>query len=52
MTLDNQHLPEIVQEFLKQAKILRSIVQKATWEIVEDIKNMLYDSKSNPPPAR
>lgn len=51
MTLDNQRLPQIVQEFLKQATILRSIVQKATWEVVEDIKNMLYDSKSKPSSA-
>ncbi|KFZ04192.1 hypothetical protein V502_10338 [Pseudogymnoascus sp. VKM F-4520 (FW-2644)] len=41
--LENDRLPNIVKDFLKHADNLRKIVQKATWEIVEDIKSMLYD---------
>ncbi|KFY59291.1 hypothetical protein V496_05718 [Pseudogymnoascus sp. VKM F-4515 (FW-2607)] len=41
--LENDRLPNIVKDFLKHADNLRRIVQKATWEIVEDIKSMLYD---------
>lgn len=52
MTLENQRLPDIVKEFLRHADLLRKIVQKATWEIVEDIKTMLYDDKSMFSPAR
>ncbi|KAK3897898.1 hypothetical protein C8A05DRAFT_38527 [Staphylotrichum tortipilum] len=43
VVLDNGRLPAIVDEFLKHADHLRKLVQKATWEIVEDIKAMLYD---------
>ena len=46
MVLEQGRLPEIVQGFLKQADFLRKLVQKATWEIVEDIKTMLYDRES------
>ncbi|UPK95300.1 hypothetical protein LCI18_006235 [Fusarium solani-melongenae] len=35
----------IVQDFLRQADTLRKLVQKATLEIVEDIKVMLYDQE-------
>ncbi|KAF2721180.1 hypothetical protein K431DRAFT_312687 [Polychaeton citri CBS 116435] len=41
--LEQDHLPSIIQDFLRQADVLRKLVQKATWEIVEDIKGMLYD---------
>ncbi|KAM7189105.1 hypothetical protein V8F33_010226 [Rhypophila sp. PSN 637] len=41
--LDNGHLPAIVSDFLKYAELLRKLVEKATWEIVTDIKEMLYD---------
>ena len=44
--LENDRLPNIVQDFLKNAGTLRKVVQKATWEIVEDIKAMLYDRES------
>ncbi|KND92704.1 Vegetative incompatibility protein HET-E-1, partial [Tolypocladium ophioglossoides CBS 100239] len=43
MVLENDRLPKIVEDFLKHADDLRKLVQKATWEIVEDIKAMLYD---------
>ncbi|KAF2472361.1 uncharacterized protein BDR25DRAFT_341809 [Lindgomyces ingoldianus] len=43
MILETDRLPNIVQEFLKHADTLRKLVEKATWEIVEDIKTMLYD---------
>ncbi|CRG85930.1 Cytoplasmic dynein 2 heavy chain 1 [Talaromyces islandicus] len=43
MILENNRLPNIVNEFLKLSENLRILVQKATWEIVEDIKAMLYD---------
>ncbi|KAK7224785.1 hypothetical protein V2G26_012788 [Clonostachys chloroleuca] len=43
MALETHHLPQLVQDFLRHADVLRKLVQKATWEIVEDIKAMLYD---------
>ncbi|CAH0044534.1 unnamed protein product [Clonostachys solani] len=43
MALETHHLPQLVQDFLRHADVLRKLVQKATWEIVEDIKTMLYD---------
>ncbi|KAF7877700.1 hypothetical protein EAF04_001371 [Stromatinia cepivora] len=43
LILKNSHLPDIVKDFLDHADNLRKLVQKATWEIVEDIKTMLYD---------
>lgn len=46
MILENNRLPNIVKDFLKHADSLRKLVQKATWEIVEDIKAMLYDHES------
>lgn len=48
MVVEKDRLPEIVQDFLRHADILRKTVQKATWEIVEDIKIMLYDRESKP----
>ncbi|MCJ1435357.1 hypothetical protein MMC27_004729 [Xylographa pallens] len=41
--LENDRLPNIVQDFLRNAGTLRKVVQKATLEIVVDIKTMLYD---------
>lgn len=46
MVLETDRLPNIVQDFLRHADILRKLVEKATWEIVEDIKAMLYDRES------
>lgn len=46
MVLEQDRLPEIVQDFLKHADTLRKLVQKATLEIVEDIKSMLYECES------
>ena len=46
MILETARLPNIVQDFLRHADTLRKLVEKATWEIVEDIKAMLYDSES------
>lgn len=46
MILQNNQLPSIVEEFLRHADNLRKLVQKATWEIVGDIKAMLYDQES------
>ena len=46
LIMENDRLPNIVQDFLKHANTLRNLVQKATWEVVEDIKFMLYDRKS------
>ncbi|KAH7360505.1 hypothetical protein BKA65DRAFT_577265 [Rhexocercosporidium sp. MPI-PUGE-AT-0058] len=43
MILETNRLPDIVQEFLRHADNLRKIVQKATLDIVEDIRAMLYD---------
>lgn len=44
--VEKDRLPQIVQDFLRHADTLRKFVQKATWEIVEDIKSMLYDRES------
>ena len=46
MILENGKLPKIVEGFLKHAEDLHKLVQKATWEIVEDMKLMLYDQES------
>lgn len=46
VVLQDGGLPEIVQDFLRHADLLRKLVQKATWEIFEDIKAMLYDRES------
>lgn len=46
MVVEKDRLPDIVQDFLRHADTLRKFVQKATWEIVEDIKSMLYDRES------
>lgn len=43
---DTGTLPDIVKDFLKQSKYLQKIVEKATLDIVQDIKAMLYDEKS------
>ncbi|KAK4042994.1 hypothetical protein C8A01DRAFT_44062 [Parachaetomium inaequale] len=43
MVLENGRLPTIVSDFLRHADHLRKLVEKAIWEIVEDIKAMLYD---------
>ena len=49
MALDNEHLLNIVKDFLRYSDTLQKLVQKATWEIVEDIKAMLYNHKSKSP---
>lgn len=46
MILETDRLPNIVQEFLTRAETLRKLIEKSTWEIVEDIKSMLYDRES------
>lgn len=46
MILENDRLPNIIKDFSEHADDLRKLVQKATWEIVEDIKAMLYDHES------
>ena len=46
MVLENGRLPDIVSDFLRHADLLRKLVEKATWEIVEDIRAMLYDCES------
>ncbi|KAL1794606.1 hypothetical protein ACET3X_006422 [Alternaria dauci] len=43
MILETDRLPSIVRSFLEQAEKLRKLIEKATWEIVEDIKTMLFD---------
>ncbi|KFH40613.1 Vegetative incompatibility protein HET-E-like protein [Hapsidospora chrysogenum ATCC 11550] len=43
MILETDRLAEIVEDFLSHADTLRKLIQKATWEIVEDIRAMLYD---------
>lgn len=46
MILETDRLPNIIQDFLRHADVLRKLIEKATWEIVEDIKAMLYDRES------
>lgn len=46
MVSENDRLPGIVQEFLRHADTLQKLVQKATWEIAEDIRSMLYARES------
>lgn len=46
MILETDRLPNIVQDFLRHADTLRKLIEKATFEIVEDIKTMLYDYES------
>jgi hypothetical protein len=46
MILENDRLPNIVQEFLGRAENLQKLVTNAMWEIVEDIKAMLYNDQS------
>ncbi|TPX14511.1 uncharacterized protein E0L32_005475 [Thyridium curvatum] len=43
MVLSDGRLPDIVSDFLRHADLLRKLVEKATWEIVEDVRAMLYD---------
>ncbi|KAJ4247812.1 hypothetical protein NW762_013021 [Fusarium torreyae] len=45
MVSDTGKLPDIVKDFLTQAEHLRSIVAKATFDILQDIKVMLYDDR-------
>lgn len=49
MILETDRLPNIVQEFLRHADTLRKLIEKSTWQIVEDIKSMLYDRESKLP---
>lgn len=46
IVLEDGRLPGIVDDFLRHADYLGKLVQKATLEIVEDIKAMLYDHES------
>ena len=46
MASERERLPEIVEDFLRQADILQKVVQKAAVEVVLDVRNMLYDSTS------
>ena len=46
MILETDRLPNIVKDFLGYADTLRKLIEKSTWEIVEDIRSMLYDRES------
>lgn len=46
MVLETDRLPSIVQDFLRYAETLRNLIEKATCEIAEDIKTMLYNHES------
>ncbi|KAI1498957.1 hypothetical protein F5X99DRAFT_391625 [Biscogniauxia marginata] len=45
MILESDRLPNIIKDFLRHADFLRKLIQKATWEIVQDIRAMLYDAE-------
>lgn len=49
MVWETDRLPNIVQDFLRYFDTLRKLVEKATWEIVEDIKTTFYDQESKFP---
>lgn len=46
MVLETNRLPEIIAQIVNHAASLERLVSKATWEIVQDIQIMLYDSQS------
>lgn len=46
MVWETDRLPNIVQDFLRYSDTLRKLIDKATFEIVEDIRSMLYDQQS------
>ncbi|PSK43017.1 LON peptidase N-terminal domain and RING finger protein [Elsinoe australis] len=46
LVLDNARIPEIIEEFLGHAAMLQKVVEKATLEVLEDMRNMLYDCQS------
>jgi hypothetical protein len=46
MVLEANRLPTIVQEFLKEAATLHTLIQTATSEIITEIKGMLYEQQS------
>ena len=46
LVVEKNRLPEIVEDFLQYVDNLRKLVEKATFEIVRDIENMLYDYES------
>jgi hypothetical protein len=46
MVLETDRLPNIIKDFLREVDVLRRLIEKATWEIAEDIKSMLYDHES------
>lgn len=46
MVLETDRLPNVVEDFLRRVDALRKLIDKATLEIVEDIKAMLYDIES------
>ncbi|KAH8695691.1 hypothetical protein BGW36DRAFT_429550 [Talaromyces proteolyticus] len=43
--LENDRLPNIVQEFLKYSESLRKLLDKATLEIMEEMRTMLYHDR-------
>ena len=43
IVLGKNELPDIIKDFLQHAELLHTLVEKAIWEVVEDIKLMLYD---------
>ncbi|KAL4873327.1 hypothetical protein BDV12DRAFT_192800 [Aspergillus spectabilis] len=45
MVLETDRLPDIVQEFVSYSDMLKDAVQKATLELLKDIRVMLYDSE-------
>jgi hypothetical protein len=45
MVLENDRLPNIVQEFLTCADRLHKVIQNATIDILEDIRQLLYDQE-------
>ncbi|KAK6365425.1 hypothetical protein LTR64_008794 [Lithohypha guttulata] len=45
MVLETDRLPNVVHDFLRHADTLRKLIEKATWEVTEDIKGMLYDQE-------
>ncbi|KAL4881143.1 hypothetical protein BJY04DRAFT_218660 [Aspergillus karnatakaensis] len=45
MVLETDRLPEIIEEFVRYSNMLEATIQKATLDVLDDIRTMLYDSE-------
>lgn len=45
MLLETDRLPKLIQQFNEQTASLGRLIEKATAEITEEIRNMVYDQQ-------